>query len=121
MIDGGSLGEDVDFDHRDLLREVAELISEALGNLHGIGDDPMQNDELLRTAVTGVALKSFLAGNLAGLASSGAPGGGESGVVVRCSPGELEQIGLAAIRDGVLTFHLVSDIEPPSEDDSATD
>ena len=89
--------------------DINELISTEMGRITDLSDDPDQNEERLRQHVFNIALKAFTAGLYAG-SETAAP---HDGVIVVVPPESLQDIGLAANRDGALTFHLVG--ADPSE------
>lgn len=95
------------YDVRDVVRLIEELISAQLGRLADLGDDAEENEYRLRHHISEIAIKAFCAGVLASSPQS-------AGFVVPVTADVLEQLALGAIRDGVLSFHLVTPVE---EDD----
>lgn len=89
----------------DAIRLLNELISNEMGRLTNLSDDPDKNEEQLRQHLFNIALKSFVAGLYTG--SEGASAA-QDGVVVVVPPQSLQDIGVAAIREGAVTFHLVA-------------
>lgn len=94
----------------DLVRELHGVVSSELMHLRDLSeDDPEKNQDVLRNVAVQSSLKAFLAGLLVGREQ----GGDQDGIVVTVDPAALQEIGVAAIRDGVLTIHLVT---PPEGD-----
>lgn len=107
MIDDGNVDADLlgDLDLPTVFSEIAGLVSAELMHLQGLGDDPDENENALRQTIQNAATKAFFAG----LAVGGSRAGDMDDALVVPVPAEaLEAIGLAAIRDGMVTFHLVS-------------
>lgn len=107
MIDERRLELPIDIDHRELLALLNQLVGGTVGSLQGLADDDAQhNEEVLRTAAVEATMTAFVAGVRA--ASEQTNRDTQSDVVVVCSPDELESLAVTAIRDGVVTLHLVA-------------
>lgn len=110
MIDDGNVDQDLlgDLDLPTVFTEIAGLVSNELMHLQGLTDDPTENEDRLRQTIQNAAVKAFFAGLAVGASRSSS----DDDIYVTVPAEAIEAIGLAAIRDRMVTFHLVT---PDSE------
>lgn len=107
MIDAGTINPELlgDLELGEVVQELAGLVSGELMHLGELGEDAEANEIALRGIMQTAAFKAFFSGLYVG---SQRAQQSDSEIVVQVPPGVLEAIGIAAIRDNVVTFHLVT-------------
>lgn len=89
-----------DLELDDVVDQINNVVSNEMMHLKGLGDDPVQNEEVMSRTIATAALKTFLVGLVIGESR-------QPGLHVRVSQVELEELALQIIRTGSANFALV--------------